>query len=98
MVSDNHFAKLVAIAKIDIKSKRRHTLFDVGNLGGLTDGLTDAGADFRWEPGRRDDAKPVRGVKSWHAAFVDRRHLLQHPVSWLRRHGQHLHLSLRAAR
>ena len=47
MVSDNHFAKLVTIAKIDIKSKRRHTLLDVGKLGGLTNGLTDAGDDFR---------------------------------------------------
>jgi hypothetical protein len=69
MVPDNHLAKFVGVAKINVKSERRHTLLDLGKLGGVTNGLAEARDYFRWHPCWRDDAKPVRGVESWHAAF-----------------------------
>src|SRR5215470_12688437 len=47
MVADNHFSKLVAIANINIKSKLRHALLNVGKLGGLSNGLADAGDHFQ---------------------------------------------------
>src|SRR6266481_5791398 len=84
MVPDNQFAKLLAVAKIEIKSKCGHAPLKVGKLGGLTNGLADASDDFRRHLGRRGDAKPVLGVKSRHSAFSDRRHLRQHPVALLR--------------
>ena len=43
MVPDNQFAKLFAVAKIEIKSKCGHAPLKVGKLGGLTNSLADAG-------------------------------------------------------
>ena len=43
VVPDDQFAKLVAVAKIEIKSKCGHAPLKVGKLGGLTNSLADAG-------------------------------------------------------
>src|SRR5262245_66020583 len=47
MFGSNYFAKLVTIAKINMKSKRRHALLDIGKLGSLLYRLANAGDDFR---------------------------------------------------
>jgi hypothetical protein len=47
MVPDYQFAKLVAVAEIEIESKRRHAHLKVGKIGGLTNGLADASDDIR---------------------------------------------------
>jgi hypothetical protein len=42
MVFDDQFAKLFAVAKIEIKSKCGHAPLKVGKLGGLANGLAGA--------------------------------------------------------
>src|SRR6516164_8206893 len=56
MFPDNQFAKLFAVAEIDIQTQRRHALLDLGKLGGLTNGLTDARDDFRRHVGWSGDS------------------------------------------
>src|SRR5258707_7041275 len=93
MVLDNHLAKFVVVTKIDVKAERRHALLVLRKLGSVTNSLADARDNFRWHPGWRDDAKPVRGVKSRRAAFGPRWHLRQHRVSLMSRNCQHFYFS-----
>src|SRR5438105_3302148 len=84
VVPDDQLTKLIAAAKVEAETKGRHTLLDVGTLGGLAHGLADARDDLRPQLGRRSKAKPVRGVESRNTAFGDRRHLRQHRIALLR--------------
>src|SRR5262245_35497711 len=98
VVPDDQLAKLVAVAKTQIESERRHPRLNVSELSRLPNRKADACNNVRWHLGRGNDTKPVCDVESGHAAFRDRRHLRQHPVSLLGRNGQRLHLALRDER
>src|SRR5215471_11198535 len=74
VIANNQFTELLARAKVQGKSKRRHAALNVGKLGDLLDGLDEPPDDFRGHSGRCHDTKPVRRLKSRHRAFSYRRH------------------------
>ena len=47
IVADYQFMKLIAVAKIEIKSKRRHARLNIGKLGALTKRGGHTSNDFR---------------------------------------------------
>ena len=47
MVPDDQFTELLALAKVEIKSKSGHTPLDVGQLGDLANSMADAGDNTR---------------------------------------------------
>ena len=94
MIAGNQFTEVLLERKSKANPSVDMRSLNVGKFGNLPDGLADAHDDFRGHPGRRHDAKPVRGLKSRHCTFSYGWHLWQKRKPLLRGDPQRLHLAL----